>query len=390
MAKDFGEHIPAAPFVAVINAELERLAQLDVFRGDDQSQVPAQRMLADRVGVAERTLYRYKNSLDGDSNPTETYARNPVEDALDRLDMRFEDVYPEIAAADDVDLEADAYCVSCHEVVTPINGACPWCDRSTTAEIPKRMYCEREDKTSFAAVDGNCWRCGGELRPHVPYVECACGKCKTMIARFDSHGREVKYVRGHAPRTLERAKAVDVGPFAEWLERELRDLDPIEAVARRVGLSRELVLAVLNRRVEHVALADVRKALWISARAGQGKAMPPRPGATRLAELYPEHVRSRTCPECGGGKAPHAELCKQCRRKAPIHGKKAGSVTAELLLEAKRLRDVERMTFRDIAVELQPRSRCTNSESLANSLREEFAKRGWPTHRLDRERGIAA
>jgi hypothetical protein len=378
---EFDERIPAGPFVAWVQAEIAKL--------DEQDQ--AQDVLAARLGIVDRSLYRFAHSLNSESEPTDNYARVQVEDMLDAADVRFEEIYPEIAAAEDTPLEADAYCGSCHEIVTPIGGACPWCDRPVQAELPERMFCKREDAMSFPAVDGNCWRCGGELKRHVPRRQCGCG-CGTTIPRFDDRGREREYVRGHAPRSLERRIELPIEPFARWLEQQMRDLDPIEAVARRVGLRRDLVLAILNRHEESITSIDVRRALWIASRAGQGKGMPPRPGSTRMGELYPDAIRSTECPSCGGRKAKHAERCRDCATAAGVYAvsqRHPTSLTDDQLQEARGLRDRERLPFLAIAEQLQPRTRMSNVESVKNQLLAEFRKRGWPTDRLDREQVAA-
>jgi hypothetical protein len=369
------DRVPAGPFVAWLNREIDKPGQ-------------SQDTLASHLGVEVRSVYRWKNSLDGEGDHTDTYARRVVEDVLDQVDnVTFADLYPEIAAAEDLDLEPDGYCGSCHEVVTPIAGSCPWCDRPVALEVPERMFCKREDTTSFPALDGNCWRCGGELRPHMPVVACGCG-CGEMIARFDPRGRERKYVRGHAPRSLERSFTVDVEPFALWLEEQLRELDPIEALARRTGLRRELVLAVLNRREETIESRDVRRALWTASRAGQGKGMPSRPGSKKMIDLYPGAVRSTVCPVCGRSKAAHAERCRKCAEEAgayvPVSPKRQTSLTDDQLQEARELREREGASFLELGRRLQPRTRMSNVESVKNQLMLEFRRRGWPTERLDR------
>lgn len=140
MPPDWGEPIPAAPFVSVINAELRRIAADDNLRLSDQSlEAPGMVILSDRLGIAERTLYRYKNSLDSVGEPTDSYARNRVEDMLDAMGVQFSDVYPEIAAAEDVELEDDAYCLICHEDVSPLAGRCPWCDTQVAKRPPRSI-----------------------------------------------------------------------------------------------------------------------------------------------------------------------------------------------------------------------------------------------------------
>lgn len=386
MPKDFGEPIPAAPFVALLAQQLERLAADDTLSGVEESTAPAVRILANRLGVSERAVYRYTHSLTSEGKPVDTFPRNRVEDLLDALDVSFADVYPEIVAAEDRPLEPDGYCASCREVVSPIDGCCPWCERATTSKLPKHMYCKREDAMRFPTVGGACWRCGGELHRDIPVASCACG-CGTDIRRFDPNGRAVSYVKGHAPRSLEAQGSVPVGPFQDWLKQQLRDLDPIQALAHRTGLPRENVLDVLNGRVEEIDKERVRRALRNAGVEGQGKGMPWRPGSVRFRDLYPSHVRSKVCPDCDGPKAPHAERCRSCAAAAgsfvtPVW---ESSITPELIDEAKRLRDEEGLTFLAIAYRIRSRTRCTNVESIVVRLQSEFRRRGWSTARLDRE-----
>lgn len=393
MPADRGTPIPATPFIAWLDAELERLRR-DTGLAEHTGQggvfqTGATKALAQRLGISERGLLRYRSGLNSLNQPTDTFPRNLVEDMLDRVGVGMWEVYPDLEAQEP--LLEDAYCRSCHETVTPIDGdngpICPWCDRTVTYDIPQRGYCATEEAMRFPAVDGNCWRCGGVLSPHVPWADCACG-CGTLIHRFrPTDGRAVHYAIGHGSPPLRRL--VPAGPFREWLTDELHNLDPIQSLARRVGVARDDLLALLNGHQDMVELWRVGRCLWLAGREGQGRGLPERPGSTQLADLYPDAVRSKVCPECGGGKAPHATLCRNCRRKAgPMHPSARGqpsSVTDEIVLEAKRLHD-QGMAIAQAARRLHGRTRCHNSESLANVLRERFQARGWPTHASPKDR----
>lgn len=59
---------------------------------------------------------------------TDWFPRDVVEDALHEAGVLFSDVYPEIAAAEDVVLEPAKWCAGCREERTPINGVCPFCE----------------------------------------------------------------------------------------------------------------------------------------------------------------------------------------------------------------------------------------------------------------------
>lgn len=363
------ETVPAAPFVAWLERQIE--------------QEPDRATVAFRLGVHERILYRWTRSQDGQGRPTDTYLRSTVEDALHRAGTDFGDVYPDlVAGGEDIDLEPDAYCASCRDIVTPISGQCPWCDRATTSELPSRLYCPREDAMRYPANDGNCWRCGSELKQQTLYRKCACG-CGTDIPRFSSRGKEVKWVRGHAPRSREDNLSLPVEPFRRWIESELHSLDPIQAIARKTGVSRENILDVLNGRVETIPKQDVRRALHRAAYEGQGRGMPPRPGFMRMCDLYPEYVRSLRCSGCGGKKSVHAELCRKCRLAAgrPSTGREK-SLTPDLLQQARELREREGLPFHAIAERIQPRTRCGNTDSVRGMLLVEFRQRGWDTSRI--------
>jgi hypothetical protein len=376
------EKVPAAPFVAWVNGELERRARLD--EGANGS--GAMKALAMSLRVNGRTVYRWKNSLDSERDQVVTeYPRRAVENALLLADVTFEDLYPEVVAAEDVDLEADAFCSSCRDVVTPIAGVCPWCDKPTTPELPNRLYCPREDKMSLAAMNGNCWHCGGKLQRYMPMHKCKCG-CGTEIPRFEvTHGKPVNWVRGHAPSTLEHKVMVPTPPLKAWLEEELRNLDPIQALGRRTGFSRENVLDILNGRVDEIPIETVRRSLFRASMEGQGRGLPPRPGSKTLTDLYPEYVRSLTCPSCGNRKAPHSELCRKCRTAAGQPNGRGKSLTPDLLEEARRIREAEGVSFMDIAERIQPRTRCTNPGSLKAMMLVEFKARGWSTSRTTRK-----
>jgi hypothetical protein len=56
------------------------------------------------------------------------FRRSIVEDALHNAGVLFADLYPEIAAAEDVLLEPEAWCPGCRAEVTPVNGQCTFCD----------------------------------------------------------------------------------------------------------------------------------------------------------------------------------------------------------------------------------------------------------------------
>ena len=124
-----GGRIPAAPFAGWVNSQLAALGGWAVTGGSAEGRGPVQ-MLANRLEVTARSAYRWSRSLDGDGRPTDSFARDPVEDALERFDPGgglFASLYPEVVVADEVELEPDIFCEGCREMVTPIDGLCPWC-----------------------------------------------------------------------------------------------------------------------------------------------------------------------------------------------------------------------------------------------------------------------
>ena len=385
-----GELVPAAELVAWLHVQL---------RAPRRALAPRAALARD-LGISEKALGRWLRSEDSDGHPVDTFVRAAVEDALDHAGVPFREIYPHL---DDDGVEeemSDRFCASCRDMVTV--GAdliCPWCETPTSeGPVKPKAWCPRCDRMVYPTTpndpggggSGGCWRCGTQTKP-MPYDPCACG-CDQRRPRFDPYGRRARYVRGHAPRSLEDTGDVDVEPFAVWLERELRTLDPIEALARRTGLSREDVLATLARRDERIAREKVRRSLWITARGGTGKGLPPRIGAPGFFDLYPNERRSRTCPGCGAGKAPHAELCKQCRRRRNhAEGVKpprtAPRLTAAILLEAKNLYDHEQLAFLAIAEQLLDRTPYTSAAALAHALGRQFRQRGWKTRQTTRRRG---
>ena len=124
------EYIPAAPFVEWLAVELRRLRAMESLRLDEryQKRVPSNTVLARRLGMSVKALYRYSRSINDANEHVDVFERNRVEDALDRADRRlFAQLYPEVAVRSDVELEPDIFCESCRETVTPIDGCCPWC-----------------------------------------------------------------------------------------------------------------------------------------------------------------------------------------------------------------------------------------------------------------------
>ena len=133
-----GERVPAKPFADWISKRLDTYRAGMPF-GETPDMLGPMEQLASDLGwgatdSGARKLYRFKHLLTSRSRngiskegATDTFRRDTVEDALDHAGVPFEDVYPDLAV--DVVLEPDVFCGRCREMVTPIGGVCPWCDR---------------------------------------------------------------------------------------------------------------------------------------------------------------------------------------------------------------------------------------------------------------------
>ncbi len=305
-----------------------------------------------------------------------TISLSRVSELLSDTDTLLEDLYPT-----EVELESDGYCGRCHEVVTPIAGACPWCDTPVEdATGHDKRYCSPCDRLVTPANDGTCWRCGTMTKVAIPWDACECG-CETMHPRFDQHGRRVKYVRGHAPRTLERSGTVAAEPFVRYLQDQLENLDVLSAIARMHAISREELVAVLSRTDELVDREFVRRALWTASRGGLGKGLKPHPDRPVFRDLYPDDVRSLVCPSCNGRKARHAEMCKKCRRRVPNSkpsSRAKHSLRDDLLTAMYRAYIDENLTQRDVAERFLDRTTYKNTDSLIFTFRNACVAKGWP------------
>jgi hypothetical protein len=325
-----------------------------------------------------RRLHRWRHESVGGLGD-----RDVIETALDCAGVALWEVYEDLD--EDVAEPTMRWCDHCHEsVLVDESNACLWCERPTQAADAKRPFghCARCDRAVRSNNDGTCWRCGAATG-QIPWLECECG-CETLIRRFDTHGRRTRWIRGHAPRSIERpGAALPTEPFARYLERCVRNVDPVEAVASQHGIKREEVMAALNRVEDTTARELVRHALWSRGKASLGKRGGWRPDVPKLFDLYPEDARSRVCPGCQKGKAPHAELCKACRIKSnraggvkpPATEPKPQCMSGEVLDEAKRLYVVDPSATR-VARQLIDRTRYASVASMAASLRFYFNSDG--------------
>ena len=108
-----------------------------------------------------RQIHRWRNMKAGGSRdgrkgdfPTDTFPKGPIVDALRELGLPLS-VVSEVTRDDgtpvpgrdeyhdDVELEDERFCFACRAFVTPIAGACPWCDEAIV-EVDLRTLPRRE------------------------------------------------------------------------------------------------------------------------------------------------------------------------------------------------------------------------------------------------------
>jgi hypothetical protein len=150
------ERVPAAPFANWLN---QRIAYWEA-REDSLNAVIH---LLDEIGwpvqSGSRRLYRYRRMLAetrrGRDNSrgiprgkamtlvATEYPRAVVEDALHHAGVLFSEVYPEIAAAEDLELEPAKWCPGCREERTPINGQCAFCDWRIGPKTGQKLHGRR-------------------------------------------------------------------------------------------------------------------------------------------------------------------------------------------------------------------------------------------------------
>ena len=146
------ETVPAAPFAQWLNRRLGQIAaRADTeFRGAVEALVYELGWDTPTLNAGIRKLYRFRHQLMSGSRggvkgsrPADTFPRETVEEALYHAGVMFDDIYPEIAAEEDVELEPDAFCHGCRDQVIPIDGCCPWCDWRTGPPTGQRLLGKR-------------------------------------------------------------------------------------------------------------------------------------------------------------------------------------------------------------------------------------------------------
>ncbi len=139
MTAKLGEqYLPAAPFIAWLADQEERLRAAPHSTGGLMARQPVRKVLARRLGITDRTLRRFTLSQNGDGAPVTSFAQEAIEDMLWRAGVELWEVYPQ----PEVVVPADETCDRCSEPVTPIweKGAlvCPWCTPPAvkTCDVP--------------------------------------------------------------------------------------------------------------------------------------------------------------------------------------------------------------------------------------------------------------
>lgn len=143
---DVLEKVPAEPFTRWLNERYEfHCRRMGVVSDPDLNRMANPSLaLCDEIGWPEhgiRRLYRYRHGrVETHKGRTKTrkgvplvkpathWRRDVVEEALHHAGVPFSDLYPEIAAAEDIPLERAMTCWKCNDVVHTIHGMCPWCD----------------------------------------------------------------------------------------------------------------------------------------------------------------------------------------------------------------------------------------------------------------------
>lgn len=151
MSQGDGPRVPTKPFVDWLNKRLKTIERDYPPRAENGLSLrglapltPLQ-CLASELGTSERTVFRYLKSRGylrdkHRDQPVDTFDLGAVERLLDNAGVRLGDIYPEYDFAA-IELEPDARCAGCEDIVTPINKHCPWCGRRTsiiTVEHAKR------------------------------------------------------------------------------------------------------------------------------------------------------------------------------------------------------------------------------------------------------------
>lgn len=131
------DHLPAKPFA-------ERLRREESVRG-------AEALSAD-LKVNIRTIWRFKNMVDGDGNPTDSFPRDLIENNLHLLGLHLWDLYPDLTG-DDAEV-VEGYCTVCRENVgIDEEQRCLWCGSPASRPSSRRERAIRRGTV--------CPQCGG-------------------------------------------------------------------------------------------------------------------------------------------------------------------------------------------------------------------------------------
>lgn len=375
------EQIKVEPFASWVEERLLRYQAEYENPYEGTNVAPVQRLATELGMPAEygvRQINRWvrrvkngsRNGVKGDY-PTDTFVRSGVEAALEAAGWSVYDLYPNLRDEDGEGVER--FCGNCHEAVTTSDDLlCPWCEHATEDIGGRRgkRYCKACDLMVWATGEGTCWRCTGPLGP-MPWDRCACG-CRGRVHRFDKHGRRIKFLHGHAPRKSEKDELWPTPQFAQWLRDEVRNLDPIAAISSRIDLTRAEVIGVLEGDITEFSRERMRRALWRAAAAGGSTGSTFSTVVPSLYELYPERQPLK-CPGCGGGKARHAELCKQCRKRADRKNGTNRFATSTTKLRPEQIAEATRRAANgeavfNIAASMIRQTPYSSIESLAHAI----------------------
>lgn len=277
------ERLPVEPLVRVLEQEVEK---------SDRATV------AERIGINDRTLYRYLNRLDGEDRPLEEVDLATVDRILLGLDIEMWEVYPDPDRDD-----AEVYCAECREMVIPDDdGLCLWCDRDPSApyrggarkigpdvfweaqelynsglslrQVAERIFprtgysnvvvCQNVVGRAFARRGWTRSRAEGlrlsHEQGHRRHHPCRATTTRGRPCR-KSASRGEKFCASHEPASRERMAAnlrrshqerakerVSSEPYCQWVERRVADLGSLTELARQLGVSVTTVWNWVHRR----------------------------------------------------------------------------------------------------------------------------------------------
>lgn len=318
------EFIDIAPFLAWFDEHVAHTANAAmgydlVDRGVAIEE--AERDMRYRVGwntdAGTRRLYRYRT---GDSHQGE---RALIQDALDHAGVSIGDLYPHLA--EDVHLEPSGPCFPCREVVTPIDGKCPWCDGPVEAveavDLPPRPVDSEREQPTLPAPRWTARKVPLKWRGMQRLLDADLDARHVMLVAFVVTGKW--------------SCAADVCPPFTFSSRS----------------SAHHALRNLAKREGWLDETDGSRVGW-QARTARAR------GRVAMALLYGTWDHVQDMMESSPGQ----------RR----------IVDDELMESARKLYTERGLSFRECAIRLLPQSGTDKVSSLQSALCQEFDRRGWP------------